>query len=487
MYTREKQQTNKASLIMYQNLHAELIVKIALETMKRHGYEVALNSDAYENNPVIRRYFSDAQLAIQVINRFVIENNFSFDDLDLGYKHQPEATEKTNQPDQVFPTWEQLGEWVDKLYKFWKCDASDRFLCEQYEPDKQEALRAYMTPDQLVAFYEHLLATSPRIHKVTGPDLNKLALVIVRMLNPYPGKIEVKLYFNDAMVCVGGKCCEHWANSHGGNYTREIACVIPEGLNPIDMSLTEILSHGKDAPIEAWQAPKTAPTESTKPATKLATQSRVEQYRNGKLLEVQLYFDSNHKCLGVHGKNFSPSYQGMFAYSWCGYLPVGLNPFGKHIDEICGDGSHRTIGLEKTPQHTNYSKLTKYEKELLNCFVGREVEFERFRVIKRELLIVEGIKIGALITSRDDIKGWYASAGKDKAALYWTPSNGWEISTRDEQDELTGVFEGFDLIAALEQNDIEVNGISANDWHNARCEEAEAEAVALQQKERTSN
>lgn len=464
-------------------MYHELIIKIALETIKRHGYEVQLDSDAYEKNPVIRRYFSDATKALETVDQFLSDNGVTFSDLNVSsYRPQPQ---KPSEPDQVFPTWEQLGEWVEKLYKFWHCDASDRFLVEQYELDKQEALRAYMTPDQMVEFYNHLASNSARVCPLTAPtDLDKLALEIVRLMNPHLGKIEVKLYFNDAMICVGGKCCDHWATSHGGNYTREIACVIPQGLNPIEMSLTEILSYGKDAPIELFTAPKTQPAEPVKPATKPAEESRCEQYKKGKLLEVQLYFDSSDTCLGVHSKNFVTSYKGMFAYSWAGYIKAGLNPIGEHIINILGPSAADDFKRSHEPRYTHPKELKKSERELMQCFVGREIEFERFLAIKKYLLTVEGMKVGALISNQDDIKAWFVTAGKDKAALYFTSWDGWEIDTRQDQEELTGVFEDFDLIQALDQNDIEVNGISASDWHNARCEKAEAEAVALQHKER---
>ena len=466
--------------------YREILERIARAIAKNHGFDYTGSDMLAIQSPRAYLYTSDAEVALEVIDQYLGEHEIGFADLKVPRDNvTPVTPTSASQSDQVFPTWEQLTEWVEKLYKFWNCDASDRFLCEQYELDRKEALRAYLNPEELSAFYDHLTTRAKHLHETTSRgDIDKLTLCIVRMLNPYPNKIEVKLYFNDEMICVGGKCCDHWATSHGGRYTREINCVIPTGLNPILMSLTEILQHGKDASIEVWQAPQVEP-EKPKNATKTkpTEQSRIELYKNGKLLEVQLYFDSGDICLGVHGKNFLISYKGMFAYSWAGYIKTGFNPIGKHIEAIGADGTHKTLRPEKRPQHTHYKSLTKSERELLNCFVGREIEFERFRVIKRHLLEVEGFKVGGLISSQSDCKGWFVTAGKDKAALFWTPSNGWQIEPRHNQTELTGAFEGYDLIEALEANNIEVNGVSANDWNNARDEEAEAEAVALQMKE----
>jgi hypothetical protein len=76
--------------------------------------------------------------------------------------------------------------------------------------------------------------------------------------------------------------------------------------------------------------------------------------------------------------------------------------------------------------------------------------------IIREELAAIGIKFGKLIKSREDVKGWNVSWDGDKAALYWTIGNGWEIGSLKYETELTGNWEGFDLIEHLDCNGIEL-------------------------------
>lgn len=76
--------------------------------------------------------------------------------------------------------------------------------------------------------------------------------------------------------------------------------------------------------------------------------------------------------------------------------------------------------------------------------------------IIREELAAIGIKLGKLISSREDIKGWFVVWEGSPAALYWSSGNGWEISTRKGQAELAGNWEGFDLIEHLDSNGIEL-------------------------------
>lgn len=75
--------------------------------------------------------------------------------------------------------------------------------------------------------------------------------------------------------------------------------------------------------------------------------------------------------------------------------------------------------------------------------------------IIREELAAIGIKLGKLISSREDIKGWFVRWDGAPAALYWSSGNGWEIGTRKGQAELAGNWEGFDLMEHLDSNGIE--------------------------------
>jgi len=76
--------------------------------------------------------------------------------------------------------------------------------------------------------------------------------------------------------------------------------------------------------------------------------------------------------------------------------------------------------------------------------------------IIREELAAIGIKFGKLIKSREDVKGWNVSWDGDKAGLFWTIGNGWEIGSLKYEAELTGNWEGFDLMEHLDNNGIEL-------------------------------
>jgi hypothetical protein len=76
--------------------------------------------------------------------------------------------------------------------------------------------------------------------------------------------------------------------------------------------------------------------------------------------------------------------------------------------------------------------------------------------IIREELAAIGIKFGKLIKSREDVKGWNVSWDGDKAGLFWTIGNGWEIGSLKYEAELTGNWEGFDLMEHLDANGIEL-------------------------------
>lgn len=77
--------------------------------------------------------------------------------------------------------------------------------------------------------------------------------------------------------------------------------------------------------------------------------------------------------------------------------------------------------------------------------------------IIREELGAIGIKLGKLIKSREDVKGWRLDWHGEKAGLYWTIGNGWEIASLKYETELTGNWEGFDLMEHLDNNGIELS------------------------------
>ena len=94
-------------------------------------------------------------------------------------------------------------------------------------------------------------------------------------------------------------------------------------------------------------------------------------------------------------------------------------------------------------------------KSLVVMFGKRIKEYRQFVVIQAELAVI-GIKLGKLITNQDDIKGWRLDWGGDKAGLFWGSGNGWGIETLIPGNELTGNWEGFDLIEHLDCNGIDL-------------------------------
>jgi hypothetical protein len=100
------------------------------------------------------------------------------------------------------------------------------------------------------------------------------------------------------------------------------------------------------------------------------------------------------------------------------------------------------------------SPKTVKDKKLDSTFGERIKEKEQFLMIENELNSI-GIKIGKLINSRSDAKGWNLTWGKDKAGLFWTTGNGWEVASLKPESELSGQWEGFDLIEHLANNGID--------------------------------
>ena len=97
----------------------------------------------------------------------------------------------------------------------------------------------------------------------------------------------------------------------------------------------------------------------------------------------------------------------------------------------------------------------KANKSLVVMFGKRIKEYRQFVVIQAELAVI-GIKLGKLITNQDDIKGWRLDWGGDKAGLFWGSGNGWGIETLIPGNELTGNWEGFDLMEHLDCNGIDL-------------------------------
>lgn len=109
----------------------------------------------------------------------------------------------------------------------------------------------------------------------------------------------------------------------------------------------------------------------------------------------------------------------------------------------CSDGKGRVQSITKT------------DKTLATIFKDRPKQYQQFLIIREELTVI-GVKIGKLINSRNDVKGWRLDWDGDKAGLFWTVGNGWEISSLKCETELTGNWESFDLIEQLACNGIDL-------------------------------
>lgn len=97
----------------------------------------------------------------------------------------------------------------------------------------------------------------------------------------------------------------------------------------------------------------------------------------------------------------------------------------------------------------------KSDETLAAMFGERIKEYQQFVVIQKELAAI-GINLGKLIANHDDIKGWQLDWSGDKAGLFWATSDGWGIETLIPGNELTGNWEGFDLMEHLDCNGIDL-------------------------------
>lgn len=99
--------------------------------------------------------------------------------------------------------------------------------------------------------------------------------------------------------------------------------------------------------------------------------------------------------------------------------------------------------------------ITQTDKKLAATFKDRPKQYQQFLIIREELRAI-GIKVGTLINNRDDAKGWRLNWEGDKAGLFWTVGNGWEVASLKYEAELTGKWEGFDLMEQLACNGIDL-------------------------------
>lgn len=493
-------------------LKIELTEKIARLIAKNEGSfmfapDLLLTQSSH---PQIRRWVATSLEVLELLADFLEANELTFDDLEIkedANKLALSTAPKINKPASEIvrikiPTWEEINEWVEQLYLCWGVFRRERMTFEQYELDKVAALEDQFTHAQLQAIHHAVSQTSDSAIFAPQRDKSKLAGAIVQMLNPYPKALEINLYFKadpetKEYICVGGEASDYWAATHKGDFTVSEKFMLPLTFNPYNRTLAEVRKECQNfnnllVNTETEQVEKTSKQGQVALGHKnLLINTVIERTPELQVKvddKANLYFDSNDICLGFWAswQTELPYYRGMYAYSVVASLPVDpkVDPRGRSVQEFLTEKEIKTIRAKST-NHTNYSELTKAEKNSMIYFVGREIEFERFLTIKKELAAI-GIKVGNLISSQPNIKAWYVTGGvkgRDKAALYYTAWDGFEVGCREGQDELTGVFEDWSVIQHLDDNDIEVNGIAAGHWHNARCEKAEAEAVALQTQE----
>ncbi|PZO93273.1 MAG: hypothetical protein DI617_08945 [Streptococcus pyogenes] len=421
------------------------------ETIYSH---VDATADCY--HPLAKLHLEDARLALDILDRFLTEYGLCFDDLRVGQNNSllfrdlyptddrgfvPECAGYTlADPEPEYPTLSTIRGWAAQLAKH----------LTSKEPDLHYALSCYKSTEQLRDFYEHLLTRD-------GTDIKSLPDGVLRQLRQ---GTTAQLLNNIIDILMNDERADH--------------------LHNVLLSLPPVHTPGQIAfakTAEKIDKLKTAITTAFDEVPSL----------------IELFFDSKDVCLGGQAFRWCRAdYQGMYAYSIPARLVKSFDPVGKSIKELAKISNLLDVDVtffDKSPKYTSHRKLTKGERESMEYFRGREIEFERFVTIKRELETIN-IRVGMLISSQSDIKGWNVTGGeigqprKDKAALFWTPSNGWEIDCRQGQESLTGVFEDWILIEHLAENNIKANNVLASDWHDERDEKAEAEAIELQRQEK---
>ena len=100
--------------------------------------------------------------------------------------------------------------------------------------------------------------------------------------------------------------------------------------------------------------------------------------------------------------------------------------------------------------------IAKTDKALAAIFGERHKQYQQFLIIREEFSAI-GIKVGKLIKSRSDVKGWRLDWSGDKAGLFWSVGDGWDVEALISGDELNGNWEGFDLIKHLACNGIDLD------------------------------
>lgn len=109
---------------------------------------------------------------------------------------------------------------------------------------------------------------------------------------------------------------------------------------------------------------------------------------------------------------------------------------------------------QSLPVHVKANKSD--ELAALLVFNDRQKQYQQFLVIKEELQAI-GIEFGNLIGNRGGAKGWRLNWEGFKAGLFWTVGNSWSVDALKPGDDLSGMWEEFDLHQQLECNGINLD------------------------------
>ena len=111
----------------------------------------------------------------------------------------------------------------------------------------------------------------------------------------------------------------------------------------------------------------------------------------------------------------------------------------------------RVIKTESKRKPSGYRAKVLADK----CFPTRPAQKMQLQVIIQELEAI-GIEVGTIISGSSNIKGWNLCWNGDKAGLFWTVGQGWEIEGLTPEGRLAERWEGFDLDDYLTANDIDL-------------------------------
>lgn len=378
-------------------MYSEILEIVALAIAKNHGYVFSGNSseNTILTSQSARAYLftADAEVALETINRYLIENEIEFSDLEVEQAYIFPVINQPAQKETLTIDWAKINKLVESLYEESGIVRSERSACEQYKSDKIEAILDGYSHKQLAIIYQNLCQEVSKPFHAPKTNKGKLGLAIWTMLNPYPDQVELTLYFDDEYMCVGGECADFWANNHHGNYvkanTRKLKIQI--GFNPYKQHLLDILKYNTNQSFGGELSGTSKATQNANEETVKATE----------VTPANSQFDTTINRSQLTKKEIA------------------------YIDQI---------GVRREREFWQLLCI-KAELKAIKISLGKSISSN------------SDVKGWYLISDVD----------KEQAALYWTTGNGWEIGTRKNQMRLCGVFEGFDIMEHLSNNGYDTN------------------------------